>query len=149
MLMSLMKMKKKKKMTKSIIQRLDKVFSIFIRLRDSNENGYIRCISCGKIVHWKKSDCGHFINRKHLSTRWHEKNCNAQCRACNRFDEGNFPGYLVGINKKYGTKILDELTLLKYQVSKLTDLEGKLLIDYYKKRVKELEKKTYNPVFRG
>lgn len=127
-------------MQKSTINKLDRVFSEFIRLRDANANGYVRCISCGKINHWKEVDCGHYVNRKHLSTRWHEKNCNAQCRACNRFDEGNMLGYTKGLVKKYGPSVLDELDMLKHQVSKLSDFEGKLLIKHYQDKVKELKK---------
>jgi hypothetical protein len=127
-------------MQKSITIKLDRVFSEFIRLRDASANGYVRCISCGKIDHWKEVDCGHYVNRKHLSTRWNEKNCNAQCRACNRFDEGNMLGYTKGLVKKYGHSILDELDMLKHQVSKLSDFEGKILIKHYQDKVKELKK---------
>lgn len=127
-------------MQKSTINKLDKVFSEFIRLRDANANGYVRCISCGKIDHWKEVDCGHYVNRKHLSTRWHEKNCNGQCRACNRFDEGNMLGYTKGLVKKYGPSILDELDMLKHQVSKLSDFEGIFLIKHYQEKIKELKK---------
>ncbi|MDX9847435.1 MAG: recombination protein NinG [Tenuifilaceae bacterium] len=127
-------------MNKSTINRLDRVFSEFIRLRDANANGYVRCISCGKIDHWKEVDCGHYVNRKHLSTRWHEKNCNAQCRACNRFDEGNMLGYTKGLVNKYGPSVLDELDVLKHQVSKLNDFDGGLLLKHYQDRVKELKK---------
>lgn len=127
-------------MNKSIIHRLDRVFSEYVRLRDADSNGYIRCISCGKIAHWKESDCGHYVNRKHLSTRWNEKNCNAQCPACNRFDEGNMLGYTKGLVKKYGNSVLDELDVLKHQTSKMTDFEGELLIKHYKAKVVELKR---------
>lgn len=36
--------------------KLDRIFSEYIRLRDADNNGYIRCISCGKIVFWKDTD---------------------------------------------------------------------------------------------
>jgi hypothetical protein len=127
-------------MQTATINKLDRVFSEFIRLRDASANGYVRCISCGKIGHWKDVDCGHYVNRKHLSTRWHEKNCNAQCRACNRFDEGNMLGYTKGLVKKYGPSVLDELDMLKHQTSKLSDFEGKLLIKHYQDKLKELKK---------
>jgi len=123
-----------------IIARLDRIFSEYIRLRDADRNGYVRCISCGKIGYWKDVDCGHYINRKHLSTRWHEKNCNGQCRSCNRFDEGNMLGYTKGLVRKYGTGILDELDVMKHQSGKLTDFDGELLIKHYKEQVKILKK---------
>ena len=60
----------------------------------------IRTVTSGvKIVLWKEADNGHFINRKHMSLRFSETNCNAQCRSCNRFDEGNMTGYNLGMIK--------------------------------------------------
>lgn len=126
-------------MNKTTIAALDRVFSEYVRLRDADKSGFVRCISCGKIIHWKESDCGHYVNRKHLSTRWNERNCNGQCRACNRFDEGNMLGYTKGLVRKYGDGILNELDMLKHQVSKMSDFEGKLLIKHYKGKVKELK----------
>lgn len=65
---------------------LDRWFSLYIRLRDSDANGFGRCISCGKLVHYKEADCGHFINRQHMNTRYDERNCNLQCRSCLTLD---------------------------------------------------------------
>lgn len=64
------------------VDALDRAFSKFIRLRDSDDNGLCRCISCGKLHMWDDIDCGHFVNRRHMGTRFDEKNCNAQCRSC-------------------------------------------------------------------
>lgn len=118
--------------------KLDKIFSNFIRLRDATTQGYVVCISCGKIIAWKQSDCGHFVNRSHMATRFNEKNCNAQCRSCNRFDEGNNIGYTRGLIKKYSKGVIDELYVLKHQVSKLSEFDYKCLISIYTKKVKEL-----------
>lgn len=126
-------------MNKTTIVALDRVFSEYVRLRDADKSGYVRCISCGKIIHWKESDCGHYVNRKHLSTRWNERNCNGQCRACNRFDEGNMLGYTKGLVRKYGDGILNELDMLKHQESRMSEFEGKLLIKHYKDKVKDLK----------
>ena len=50
-------------MAKMRDDKLWKWFSIYIRLRDSDENGYGKCFTCGKIIFWKKGDCGHGIGR--------------------------------------------------------------------------------------
>ena len=71
----------------NLIEKLDKVFSLFIRYRDAMPNGYFQCISCGQIKRFEQADCGHYINRQHMNTRFDEMNCNAQCRHCN----WNFP----------------------------------------------------------
>jgi uncharacterized C2H2 Zn-finger protein len=93
------KIKPKKNSLKS---KLDKVFSQYIRLRDMLPGTTLfKCISCGNIYSITKADCGHYINRSHMSTRFSEVNCNAQCRDCNRFDEGNMSGYRQGLIRKY------------------------------------------------
>ena len=120
------------------LTKLDRVFSLFIRLRDAN-NGYVSCISCGKIVDWKLSDCGHYVNRKHMALRFDEKNCNAQCRSCNRFDEGNSQGYRRGLIKKYGEKEVELLEIKKFNISKLSQFEVNILTKIYQKKIKELE----------
>ena len=119
---------------------LDRWFSIYIRLRDSDANGYGRCISCGKLVHWKEADCGHFINRQHMNTRYDEQNCNLQCRSCNRFDEGNNEGYRRGLIAKYGEEVVNHLYLKKHIFRKYSVFELKAIADDYKKRFNELKK---------
>ena len=118
---------------------LDRIFSEYIRKRDSDDNGYIRCISCGKIVHLKEADNGHYINRKHNSTRYDEINCNAQCRSCNRFDEGNLQGYRKGLIKKYGLEAVELLELKKFNKCKLGKFEIEVLGKLYKNKLKRLK----------
>jgi 5-methylcytosine-specific restriction endonuclease McrA len=129
-----------KRATGSLKAKLDRIFSEYIRLRDADTNGYCRCISCGSIHHWKEMDAGHFVNRSHMSTRYDERNVNAQCRKCNRFDEGNPIGYARGLIKKYGKGIIDELEVKKHSVSRTTESEYRLLVNHYKVEVMELKK---------
>jgi len=125
---------------KKLIAKLDRIFSEYIRLRDSNHEGYCQCISSGNVYYWKDIDCGHFINRKHMSTRYNEKNCNAQSRSDNRFDEGNALGYAIGLIGKYGKGILEELEEEKFKTKKYTPAELEELCVYYREKVKELKK---------
>jgi hypothetical protein len=123
----------RKKYTKSISlkDKLDKVFSLYIRYRDAMPNGYFRCISCGQIKPFEQADCGHYINRQHMATRFDEMNCNAQCRKCNRFDEGNIQGYRKGLIDKYGEQRVLLLEAKKNTIRKYSDFEYKALIKYY------------------
>lgn len=120
------------------IKALDRVFSKFVRLRDSG-NGIFICCSCGQLKPFAQADAGHFINRRWMALRWDEKNVNAQCRSCNRFDEGNQVGYLNFMIKKYGKTAVDILTSMK-QPHKWTDGELDILTKYYKSRVRDLER---------
>ena len=67
-----------------------------------------------------------------MSTRFDEMNCNAQCRKCNRFMEGNMQGYRRGLVAKYGEQRVLLLEAKKNQTSKYSDFEYEQLIKYYK-----------------
>lgn len=132
--------KKAKRLTvPKLKEKLDRVFSHYIRLRDSNKDGYCRCISCGTIVFWKEIQNGHYVNRGHMGTRFDEKNCNAQCIRCNMFDEGNNIGYTRGLINKYGIRVISELEAKKHSISKLTPFEYETLIEHYSVEVKRLK----------
>lgn len=120
--------------------RLDKWFAWYIRLRDVMPNGYVKCISCGNIIPLDKSDCGHYVNRQHMSLRFNEINCNAQCRKCNRNDEGNPQGYRQSLVKMYGEQKVLLLEAMKYQTRHFTNAEYIAAINHYKAEVKRLEK---------
>jgi hypothetical protein len=120
--------------------KLDKEFSLFIRLRDAMPNGCFRCISCDQIKPFEQADCGHYINRQHMATRFDEMNCNAQCRACNRFDEGNIQGYRRGLVAKYGEQRVFLLEAKKNEVRQYSDFEYTVLIAHYKKLNQKLRK---------
>lgn len=120
------------------LEKADKAFSIFIRTRDSQqfEGRAFRCISCNRILPIDQADTGHMINRQHMSLRFSELNCNAQCRKCNRFDEGNYTGYRQGLIKKIGEKKVILLEALKYETNKLSAFDLEAIARHYKKEVK-------------
>jgi hypothetical protein len=80
-----------------------------------------------------------------MSLRYDEKNVNAQCRACNRFSEGNAIGYYAGLVKKYGSKVIEYLDIKRHNVCKMGKFEYELLINHYKGEVEELKKIKNEP----
>ena len=121
------------------LTKLDSVFSKYIRLKNS-VNGYCTCISCGKIERWQDVDAGHFINRKFYALRYNEINVQPQCRACNRFAEGNIAEFGIALQKKYGEQIIKDLVSKKNNYIKWSQFDIDTLIKYYKNEVKLLEK---------
>lgn len=99
---------KKKKGNKSELRKwvdkLDKVVSLYVRMRDSEEFHfkYFRCISCGRILPIEKADCGHYMSRRHMSLRFDTRNVNAECSACNRFSSDHLVGYRQNLIIKLG-----------------------------------------------
>ena len=124
------------------VARLDRVFSEFIRLRDSfsTQSGlYFRCISCGRILPYADADCGHYVNRSHMATRYDEANCPAQCRQCNRFDEGNIYSYRRALVEKMGESRVRLLESRKHDTCKLTVFEMEAMAAHYREAVKRLK----------
>ena len=120
--------------------KADKYFSMFIRLRDSDENGYCTCITCGAIRFWKNLDCGHWIKRQHFGTRFNEKNSAAQCKNCNAFEQGRSAEHEKYIIEKYGQQTRDLLKSGERSFTKYSAIELKLLAKEYKLKAEQLLK---------
>jgi hypothetical protein len=68
---------------------LDSSFSELVRTTFADENGIVSCIDgCGKTGFWRDFDCGHFVDRDKLPTRWDLDNCRPQHPVCNRMKTG-------------------------------------------------------------
>lgn len=98
--------------------------SKYIRLRDSIkyceevgiplDSGVGRCCTCGKVIAWENADAGHFLSRGlggSSGVYFDERNCNLQCRSCNRFRQGAAQEYADFMRKKYSQAVIDELRL--------------------------------------
>jgi hypothetical protein len=120
--------------------KLWKVFSEYIRLRDSNGHGFCRCFTCGAVRYWRDGDAGHGVGRQHLSVKYNEKNVNFQCKKCNGLEGGMRERYKENLDKKYGEGTWDLLELMSRQKSKMTQFDVTILTDYYSKEVKKLKK---------
>ena len=126
----------KKKTLKYWKTKIDKPFHEYIRRRDAdNDSGYCSCVSCGKPIHFTESDAGHFIGRQHLSTRWDERNVNAQCRKCNRFEFGRQYEYSITL----GEDLSDELLQKSRQTMKLMEHEYQEIFETYRDKLKEIK----------
>lgn len=118
---------------KSLKAKCWKVFSEFIRKRDSDENGMATCISCGTVKPWKEIHAGHYIPKSlGLSIYFDEKNVNAQCAGCNTFRHGNLSAYALALKTKYGEGILEELDARRKQIKKIPEWEYQEMIEKYK-----------------
>ena len=122
----------------NLVTKLDKVFSLYIRLRDSMPNGYFKCISCGQIKRFDQADCGHFYSRTHMATRFDEDNCSAECSFCNRFKADHLIGYQTNLIKKIGQGRFELLQVKSKSTKKWCDFELETMIKHYTNEVKRL-----------
>ena len=118
---------------KSIVTKLDTVFSRYIRQKDA-VNGIAICVTCGKKDEWKKLQNGHFMSRRHYSTRWDENNVGVQCYGCNITNQGQqflFSQYL-------GNNLSEEMVIKSKQIVKFADVDLIDLINHYQKLLDSL-----------
>jgi hypothetical protein len=121
-------------------KELDKWFSLYIRLREATLEGLCQCFTCGKVDHYKKLQCGHFMSRRHHSTRWNETNCQVQCVKCNMFEQGEQWKFGLKLNGKYSEGTSRELEELARTTVKLSRIDYEDNIRYYKAIVENLKK---------
>ena len=123
-------------------KELDKWFSLFIRLRESEE-GLCQCFTCGKVGHYKSGGMqnGHFQSRRFMATRFSEDgNCEVQCQKCNIWEQGMQYRFAMNLDAKYGEGTAQELEYLARTTVKFTRVDYEEKIGYYKEAVKNLKK---------
>lgn len=139
MIKSFPKEKKRKISRTGLVKKLDTIFSLYIRLRDVDSNGYGKCITSGEFVHFKDADCGHFITRNNMATRWHPQNCNLQSRQDNRFLSGRQFEHGLAIDRKWGKGTAELLLIKSKHTSKYEAFEIDGLIKHYQNEIKKLK----------
>lgn len=125
----------------TLVADLDIIFSRYIRLKDADLYGNVKCISCPKVENWKMLDCGHFIPRAHMYTRFSETNCKPQCHCCNRTKDGNLVEFAkaLELERPGSVEILYEQARTVYHYSKD---ELKQMISAYSIKLKQVQKEV-------
>jgi len=103
-------------------------------MKQADWRGYGSCVTCGVVLPWKSLQAGHFISRKHYATRWNEENVQVQCVACNVYRYGE--QYLFGVY--LGEDKSQELLQLSREVVKFSNIDLEIKINYFKRKIDEL-----------
>ena len=119
------------KSVSTLKKELDRVYSIYIRRKYADANGFAECFTCGVRKHWKELQNGHYVSRAHNNTRFDDFNCHVQCMGCNVFKHGNMDMYALRLREKYGEGILEELNRRKNIIKQFTQEELRNLISAY------------------
>jgi len=124
-----------------------KWFNLYIRLRDTDENGIGHCISSGRVlkIPSDKAHAGHLYSAGHYPLlRFNEDNVHLQSKADNYFKGGNEVRYVVNLTKKIGVErvqklesIAEESKRVKFKWDRFFLIETILK---YKIKAKELAK---------
>jgi hypothetical protein len=132
--------KKKPKGLKFYINKMDKYYHRYIRLRDTDSEGKGKCITCEVPLDFKRIQAGHLIGREHKSVRWNELNTYGQCARCNCWGCGE----QLRMALKVGLPLAKKLLKLSEKPWKTTPAEYEVLIAYWKEKCEAEEaKKTF------
>jgi hypothetical protein len=123
---------------KGLIAKVDKLFSLYIRMSHADEEGFVRCVTCGKKMPWRESQCGHWIKRGHHATRWHPMNAYPQCAGDNLYKNGLQDEMALHIQRVHGPETLEELIRLKHTTRKWSVPELRELIEQLEEQVCQL-----------
>jgi len=112
-------------------KQLDTIFSIYIRKKHP-----AKCYTCGKTD--TPLQCGHFISRSYLATRFHEDNCRPQCVGCNIYGNGKPLDFEEHLKKDLGDEYVENLKKLRHTTVKYDRQWYEEKIAHYSALVKEL-----------
>lgn len=126
----------KKKTTAQYKKALDKIFSEYIRRKYADKKGYVSCYTCGQRKHWKEMQCGHFVSRSHLATRFDEDNVRPQDVGCNVFGGGRTAIFASKLDKELGEGTVSRLYRKAQEIIRYFPYEEK--IKEYTEKIKKL-----------
>ena len=129
-------------MKKKSRDKLDRVFSKWIRIRFTDDDGYGECFTCGVRRHWKEVDAGHFMGRAKLSTRWDERNVQFQCKRCNMTGGQQFM-FAKRLDEVYGSGTAEELLYLSNQLKKWSIAELEEEIRKFERKIDEFKRTNH------
>lgn len=104
--------KRRKKTPRQLKKALDDVFSLYVR------KGAISCYTCRRPSN--SLQCGHFVSRQYLATRWEPDNCRPQCWGCNGYGRGQLLDFEEYLKNELGEVRVEELKSMRHRVLKLS-----------------------------
>ena len=120
-------------------KKLDTLFSQYIRQRNADHLGRVKCFTCGVKKHLKEQQAGHFQSRSHHSTRWDEVNVQVQCVKCNMFRQGEQYKFGLYLDQRFGEGTAEELEIRSKTIVKLNRVDYEEAIESYKQKIRELD----------
>jgi hypothetical protein len=109
-------------------KELDRVFSLYIRGKYPPI-----CYTCG--AQGKKLQCGHFIARSYLATRFEENNCRPQCVGCNIFGRGKPLEFEENLKQELGDNVVEDMKKKRHTITILQPSWYEDQIAHYKKLI--------------
>lgn len=134
---------KEYKSKSELMREADRLFSDYIKRRDTDKDGKVFCPCCNKYFGADDIQFGlpvintmHFMDRDIYSLRYDEDAAHAGHAWCNKnqhyepsgIEYQNFKKFLIN---KYGEKAVEEMEQQKRKVNKITEQQLKTVIEHY------------------
>lgn len=126
-----------------LVGKVDALFSEVIRLRDADSDGMVSCITCGDRHHWTDVDCGHYVKRGNMATRWNLKNSAGQCRLCNSTQDGKEDEHALAIDRIHGPGTAEQLRKLGKTEVHFSEPELESMCQELRKEIKALKEEKF------
>lgn len=126
-------------MTKTIAKkRAWKAFSQYIRQKYADENGFVKCYTCDKVLHYKEMQAGHGIGGRNNAVLFMEEIVRPQERGCNIYGRGKYSIFTEKLMRELGAEEYFEIIkrsnrIVQYKTNDYLEIEKK-----YKEKLKEL-----------
>lgn len=101
----------------------ERMFSRYIRMKNADHRGYVKCFTCSKIMHWSEMQCGHYVSRRNMCAKYLEINNNPQCHECNVIKYGNLDRYRRNIDKVHGAGMAEYIEEIGHKTCKYTKID--------------------------
>jgi hypothetical protein len=124
----------------NLIDELDSVVSLYVRLKDADSEGWNTCYTCNKPFHYKQLHNGHCIGRANMGTRFLIENMRPQCPTCNSRHETE-PEIFRKALEKENKGILEYLDDSSHSVTKLSVYDLKTLLSEYRFKLRLVQSK--------
>lgn len=112
---------------------LDVLFSQYIRLRDG------KCMVCNRVLPFERLECSHFFSRRHIGTRWDDRNACAKCFTCHQRMTGDPVLFSEWIQNYLGEEEYERLRLRMRTHTKFTAFDKAVIKAELQKKIKQLQ----------
>jgi hypothetical protein len=116
-------------------------FSELIRLYYADQNGYVRCYTCGAVGRWKgdRFQAGHFKAGRGNAVLFDRRQVRVQCAKCNLFLGGEQYKFGKRLEAELGEEAVKQIEQDATKPVKYTDQDYKRMIAEFKSEIKKLK----------
>lgn len=131
--------RKKKSELKKWKDKAWAVFSQYIRLRDADGSGMVKCCTCPTKKHWKEMQAGHFLDGRGNAVLFEERGVHPQCYVCNVLKRGNGVYYMLFMQSRYPQDVIDQMIADHHKIVPMTAGHYEAIHELYQKKVEAMQ----------